>query len=70
MLYNRCEICRTYLLADDPAVHFQVKNRVPTLVDLGGRAPWSGVRCICARCAVFLGRAVQPSIADPAEEKS
>src|SRR4051812_42844461 len=53
----RCELCDRY----DPAsemLAFALKvipDRRLELVTLNGRAPWSGVRCICIDCANFVG---------------
>jgi hypothetical protein len=56
----RCELCKQDKFKEFDVYAFQVRflNASVKLeqVDLNGRQPWSGVRCICNDCVLFVDR--------------
>lgn len=54
----RCEMCKQDKFREHDIYAYQVRflNSGVTLerVELSGRQPWSGVRCVCNDCVAFV----------------
>jgi hypothetical protein len=53
----RCCMCNAYLYTESRVLAFQYTPYQPHVerrlepIDLAGREPWSGIRCVCVHCA-------------------
>lgn len=50
---SRCETCTRDLFANDDFVAYRLnvlKGFDIEFIDLNGRQPWSGIRCVCQNC--------------------
>jgi len=50
----RCEICGDYRFSANEVLAYRVRDRKPTIIDLKGEEPWSGIRVICISCLAWL----------------
>jgi hypothetical protein len=49
-----CEVCGRDVFRADDLIAYQVRAGRPARIDLGGKQPWAGVRCVCLACIEFL----------------
>ena len=55
-----CALCPECIIDPDGLIAYQVRRLsegdgwTRIIVDLDGRQPWSGVRCVCLSCVKFL----------------
>lgn len=58
--FAKCETCNTYIFDESRIISYRLcsrdkdGNRQKEIVQLEGREPWAGIRCICLDCVDFF----------------
>jgi hypothetical protein len=53
-----CEVCKQSVFREDKLVAYQIRDGLAVPMDLEGKQPWAGVRCVCRDCIRTLGEKI------------